>query len=286
MDEKELAGQLSDFLDDSPDWPLPVGLDAGTVETAARLAALPTLLPDADPVFGQRVWARLQAIETQAESSQRKLAWSWPGGFNLRWLAPVAALLLVIVLVLPGPRQALGNWMARFSLGSVDVAVAPEETVRPALAATEMAFDTLAAAEERSGFELRAPSFLPHGYRLTGVDMVTYGALPLSLQPLYVESRYEPDYPAGDVGFYAVLRQFNGRLPSGDSPSRIEFQSQDVHSVNEIVIGEGLPAVMLEVGPPSQVLRQLVWQHDGVTLELWSQVLTQEEMLRIAESLQ
>lgn len=249
----------------------------GWQAVASRLAALPELLPAPDAAFERRVWRQIQSVE-QAGQAMHSARWS------LRWLAPAAVLLLLVVLVLPGPRAAVGNWMARFRLGQVDVVVAPEVTVRPALAARPQSFADLAAAQQATDFPLLAPGYLPAGYQPATVTSVAYDQLPAWLQPLYVEASYRPlDAPAGPI--YALLRQYNAQTAGNVSLDQIEFQSAEVRSSHEVVLDDGAVAVLLEFRTGDPALKELIWQHDGMTFELRSQVLSNEELVRIAQSL-
>lgn len=283
---QELDQWLQHPQPDGADRPAGVGEpDGALLATVERLAGLSSLLPAPDPVFEQRVWARVRAVETTADRRGRpapRLGW--------RWLAPAAALLLVILLVLPGPRQALGNWMARFRVGAVEVAVEPEETVRPQLAGSSQVYASLAEAEAAAGFALLKPAYLPTGYSLHTVETISFAGLPLWMQPLYVEADYRPAGARPDVDYYAVLRQFNTGRPGQIRVGQIEFQSEAVQNAVAVTLPNGLPAVLVEFdsdqGRDDVLLRQLIWEQDNMTLELWSQVLPVEEMLHIAASLQ
>ena len=46
----------------------------------------------------------------------------------------------------------------------------------------------------------------------------------------------------------------------------------------------GAPAVLLEFRHSDPPLRELIWEHDGMTLELWSATLSEDEIVRVAES--
>lgn len=268
-------------------------VDSTLLAAAERLAALPSLLTAPDPAFEQRVWARVRAVETAANRRGRpmpRMGWPLIRIEGWRWLAPAAALLLVILLVLPSPRQVLGNWMARFRVGAVEVAVAPEETVRPQLAGHSQVYASLAEAEAAAGFSLLKPAYLPAGYRLHAVEAVSFDGLPLWMQPLYVEADYRPAGAHPDVGYYAALRQFNAGRPGEIRVGQIEFQSEAVRNAVDVSLASGLPAVLVEFdsdqGRNHVLLRQLIWEQENMTLELWSQVLPVAEMLRIASSVQ
>lgn len=261
--------------------------DSDLLAAAQRLAALPELLPPPDPQFEGRVWTRVRRAQTRRPERFGRLGWRPRPG--LRWLAPLAALLLAVIVLLPGPRQALGNWMAHFRIGGVQVAVVPEETVRPSLVATVQEFASLAQAERAAGLPLLQPGYLPPAYGVRSVQAVTYTALPAWMQPLYVEITYGPTGDDASRSTYALLREYNAGRPGQIKVGQIEFQSQTVHQAQELTLPNGLPAVLVELesgqGGEGVVFRQLVWQQGGRTVELWSETLPVEELVRIAGSL-
>jgi hypothetical protein len=203
-------------------------------------------------------------------------------------LAPVAALLLVALLVLPGPRQVLGNWMASFGLGAVEVVVAPEEIDRPPLALQSKRFDSLDAAAAAVDFTLLQPLHLPTDYDLVGFAVVYAEGLPENLRPLYVETAYRPSAAEPTIQSSAVFRQFNPARPQQAALTELEFQAEVVRNAQNTVLPNGLPAVLVEFeaadGGDTILLRQLIWEQEGRVLELWSEVLPVAEMLSIASS--
>ena len=271
-----------------PEWEL----DQDLLPVAARLAALPGLLPPPDAAFEQRVWARVRGAEQHAGGPgqgwrERLGGWRPVGG--LRVLAPLAAVLLLVVLVLPGPRQALGSWVARFRVGDLQVAVVTDAAPLPALAAHHERFATLEGAARASGMELREPSYLPAGYGLAGVEAVSYEGLPVWMQPLYVEATYRPADATSELTTYAVLRQFNSTRGRDIRVGQIEFTSESVRAAEDITLPNGHQAVLVafeaDEGSDDVRMRQLIWSQEDLTLELWSATLPVEEMLRIAASL-
>lgn len=272
----------------TPEWEL----DPGLLPVAARLAALPGLLPPPEPAFEQRVWAQVRTAERPVGGP----AWGWaerlwgrrPLG-GLRLLAPLAALLLLVVLVLPGPRQALSSWVARFRVGDLQVAVVSDATPLPSLAAQRERYATLAAAARASGMDLREPGYLPAGYTLAGVEAVSYQGLPVWMQPLYVEATYRPADARADLTTYAVLRQFNSTRGRDIRVGQIEFASESVRMAEDVTLANGHQAVLVafeaDEGSDDVRMRQLIWSQEDLTLELWSATLPVEEMLRVAASL-
>lgn len=297
MNERDAARQLSEYLDQLVSKPdsgggdpagrpaTAVVLDSGMGQAIARLSALPALLPAPDAAFEQRVWQRVRAVDQAGGQSKRlALGLPVPAGMRLRFLAPFAVLAVALLLLLPGPRAALGNWMARIRLGRVDLVLAPDPTPRSALVASSQDFASLGEAEHAAGFHVLAPAYLPAGYDLTAVQSVSYEQLPVWMQPLYVESTYRPERTRPEQ-VYALLRQFNARQAGGVQVGEIEYQSQDIRSTRALTLNHGAPAVLLEFRQSDPPLRELIWEHDGMTLELWSATLSDDELVRIAESL-
>lgn len=284
MNESQLSRLLSDYLEAPGQRTPPPLLDPGLVLAAQRLEALADLLPAPEAAFERRVWQRLQA--TEAKPARRPLL----QGLRLRWLAPAAFLFLLVLFAFPGPRQALGDWVASFQVGEVQVSVVTEATSRPALAAARQRFDGLKEAADATGFELLQPGYLPPGYAVSSVEAVTFDELPVWMRPLYIEVRYQPADARPEIGYYAVLREFNTASTNQSRVSEIQLLSESVHSVQDLQLAQGAAGVLIEFEPAQGddrvVIRELIWERDGLTFELWSQVLAPEEMVRIAESLQ
>jgi len=282
MNEKEQSRQFNAFLDAwtrdpgaAPDAPDGMG-DLAAI--ASKLFAVRDQLPQPTPAFEQRV--RRQMRQAQQSTRRPGILGSWPKP-RLRWLAPIAALILVVVLVLPGPRSALSNWMGSIELGSVEVVVSPDPAVRPALTDQHQRFDSLAAAAESTGMALLAPAYLPPGYASVGFEAVSFQELPVWMQPLFVESRFELD---SDADNYLLLRQYNASRSDQAQLGQVEFQSKDVNATRQLALHDGTPAVLLAIGQSDPPLQELIWQRDSATFELWSSALSPVEMQHVAES--
>lgn len=280
MNEKEQSRRFNAFLDAWPHVPgvtpdAPDGM-ADLVAIAGQIFAVRDQLPQPTVAFEQRVWRQVRQADQPAP---RTGIFDVLTGMRFRWLAPIAAVILLVVLVLPGPRTVLSNWMASFQLGSVDVVVSAEPTVRAALTDQHQVFDSLAAAEQSTGMALAAPDYLPAGYELAGAEAISFTELPVWMQPLFVESRYLFDDTA-----YLLLRQYNATQSGQSQLGELEYQSEDVDDVQQVTLNGETPAVLLVLGQSDQPLHELIWQQDGVTFELWSNALPADELQRVAES--
>lgn len=282
MNETEQSRRFNQYLDqwlaagappEAPD-----GM-ADLAATAGRLFALADQMPQPDAALQQRLRRQMRQTLPRRAGLGSALA-----GLRLRWLAPVAAVALLALLVLPGPRAALGNWMASFHLGGVEVVVAPEPTVRAALTDQQQAYPSLADAQRATGLALAAPGYLPAGYQPASVTAVSFQELPRWLQPLFVESRFEAGADA-PPGSYILLRQYNAARSDQARLGEVEYQSADVDEVQELTLAGDVPAVLLVLGQSDQPLHELIWQQDDVTFELWSNALPVDELRRVAESL-
>ena len=282
MDEKQEARQFNLFLDNlmqdvgaTPD--APDGM-ADLAAVAGQLMALSDQLPPPTAVFQQQVWRRVR----QAQQPAHRPWYDAFAGLRLRWLAPIAAVILVVVLALPGPRMALSNWMGSISVGTVDVVVEPDPAVRPALTDQHQAYDSLAMASQATGMRLLAPAYLPAGYEPAGIEAVSFEELPLWMQPLFVESRYELNKKRSDD--YVLLRQYNASRSGQAELGQVEYHSEDVSDTKQLALADGTPAVLLVLGQSDPPLHELIWQAGDVTFELWSNALTAEELQSVAES--
>lgn len=282
MNEQEQSRQFNAFLDAwaqspgaAPD--APEGM-ADLAAIAGQLFAVRDQLPQPTPAFQQRVGRQLRLAQRPA---RRAGVFGSRPGLRLRWLAPIAALILVVVLVLPGPRMALSNWMGSIELGSVAVVVSPDPPVRPALTDEHQLFDSLAAAAEATGMALATPAYLPPGYAPVRFETVSFEELPVWMQPLFVESRF---VSGSDADQYLLLRQYNASRSDQTQLDQVEFQSKDVNATRQLTLHDGTPAVLLAIGQSNPPLQELIWQRDEVTFELWSNALTAAELQRVAES--
>ena len=139
----------------------------------------------------------------------------------------------------------------------------------------------MAQAQQQVSFPIAQPQQLPPGYQLREVLSYTYPELPAWVpQPIFVELVY-----ADDRGGRVLLRVYSIPLGEEATISGLNLQAEDIQSVRDVEVNER-PGVLLTFGGsrPALALHEVVWEQDERILALSSQYLTQEDLLRIAES--
>lgn len=265
-----------------------VALEGELQAVVERLAALNRLFEPPDVALRQRVWTRMQRVQ------------STRGGWRRRpvartWAAIVLALVLVIVLlgVSPVGRLVIAEVMGAFRLERIEVRVTPRATAQPGVehqVTREEVLPDLAAAEELVGYELLTPASLPEGYELHAVKAVYYDDLPAWVpQPFYIDLDYRP--PGGDAHpYYLRLREYRVSFGGpGEGISALRFATGEVSMVEDVDL-DGQRAVLLHLPgaafPPAEMLLEVVWEQDGVVVELMSQELSAEELVAIARAVE
>jgi len=240
-----------------------------------------------------------RAVRQKLDPPQREPLWRL-------FLQPAAALALVALLglFLTGPgHQAMAELRAILHIGTVQVEVAPEGTTPPTTAVqayrgvVEQEVPSVEAARQMVSYPLLEPGYLPEGYQLRRVQAISLEEGPTWLrEPFFVEMYFAPDDASPDF-IYLSLRQSGVNPGPGWEISSLLFRSKDVENA-EMVTLDGKQAALLTLEgefkakptsprvrrPPA--LRELVWQEGSVMVELGTQVLETEELLRVARSLQ
>ena len=240
-------------------------------------------------------------LEEQPQEPRRPFFWQ----VSLR---PLAALALVafatvgFLLTTPG-HQALAALRAILQIGTVEVKVVPEGLVSPTpvlrtyAGLVEQEVADLEVARQMVNFPLREPEHLPPGYRLQRVTTISLEEGPIWLkEPFFVELYFAPDDASPEL-IYLKCRQSGVNPGEGWEVATFLFSSEEVKSVEQVDLN-GKPAALLviegEMGgqllspmsrrPPP--LRELLWQEESVMMELDTQVLNVEELVKVARSLQ
>jgi hypothetical protein len=167
-------------------------------------------------------------------------------------------------------------------LGQTRVEVTP--TLTPASEPVREPLRDLVAVELLIGRAPSLPKRLPDGYSLQEVAANSYPDLPAWVsQPLCVEFCY-----GGDPSSPCALRLREYRLLFRDfgGISGINVASGAVRDVEQVEV-QGTTAMRFILAPergqdrPTQII---VWERDGLLLELESEVIQADELLEIARS--
>ncbi len=285
-DERTRAKEVSvavDLLLRDPD-AAPVLPDPGSTEALAaarEMARLPALLGPPDAALVERIMqdARLPR-RSPRPVPMLKLAWAGAG---------LVAVLLVVMLLTPLGQSAVAGLRAVLDLGQTDVRVGPGYTP-PATSATTVEGGTavrqdltLEEAQSLVSFVIPQPAYLPPGFRLEGVSTYTYPNLSAWVpQPFFAELTYH-----NSQGEELLLRVYSITLGDAASISSLNLRAPPIAQVEDIEVN-GQPGALLRQEPDRSgaVGRELVWEQDDKILTLFSADLDEEDLLRIAASIQ
>ena len=253
--------------------------DAALLPAARQLARLPALLGPVDPCLEQRVMAHVRAGGKQMRRSPRLgLAWAMAG---------MAVVLLSAMLLTPMGQTALASFMSVFKLGRTEVHITPVDTTSTPLAtvaAQNKAIRqslTLAEAQAQVSFAIPQPTYVPPGYNLLEVASFSYPDLPAWVpQPFFVELVY------GDgQGHELALRVYPIALGDRANISRLNLEAAPIQDVQDVEVN-GQPGVLLKVGPDGSktVWQEVVWEQGTLILALSATHLSDQDLLRLAES--
>jgi hypothetical protein len=251
--------------------------DAGVLDTARRLARLPALLGPVDPALEQQILRRARA---QSAPRRPRVRVGWAA-------AAVAVLLLAAALLTPLGQTALAQFMAVFRLGRTEVRITPADTtLTPATASTVAVVERSLSLEDAAAlvaFPIPAPTYLPAGYRLQGVHAYTYPDLPAWVpQPFSLEVMFD-DGAGHDIS----LRLYPILLGEEASISHLNLEAAPIQDVREVDIA-GRPGVLMRLGsdPARATWQEVVWERDDLVLALSAGGLTEDDLLRMARSVQ
>jgi hypothetical protein len=262
----------------------PEGLDpdeAGVLATAQQLLRLPALLGPVPPVLEQQVMRQVRATGRPARGVPR---------LGLGWaVAGLVTVLLLVVLFTPLGQTAVAGFMAAFNLGRTEVTIQPVHTPST-LPATAMAGATavresleLEEAQGQVSYAIPQPAYLPSGYRLAGVNGYTYPDLPAWVpQPFFLELVYKDS--AGDE---LLLRVYSITLGDEGSISELNLQATSIQDARNVDVS-GQAGVLLQLGSDrtGAVWQEVVWEQGDLIVALSSGHLAEDELLRVARSVQ
>ncbi len=239
-----------------------------------RLRSLSQELPPVPESLRQRVRS-IVAAHAQQAASRPKTGWlRWR---SAAWGALAATLVLLSVfLVLPTGQQVLAQAM-RILLGQTEVALTP--TLPPPTRAMREPLPDLLAVELTMGRAPSLPRTLPEGYVLRELAAVSYPVLPEWIsQPFYVELAYGLE--EGTPGLW--LREYRLLFRDYGGIKGISAASKSVAHMEEVDVS-GVRGAMLTFSPEEET-HTLVWERDGLLLELKTDCLGEQELLEVARS--
>lgn len=244
---------------------------------AARLIRLPALLPSVDTALWRRVLGPRPDVATP--SPERA------GRPSVRALSLAAvALAAIFALVLTAPGQiALARLAAMFQLDSVQVGIntpsdAPSGVRELAAARIERPLASLELAQAVAPVDILALDSVSTEWSLTDITAVYYPDLPADV-PLNVVLTYE--LRAG--GTLDIVEYFV-RLGDNLTVDALTREDDVSTSARQIPLN-GRTAVLIESGAPTH-LYTLMWQQDGLLIELDAQDVTLQDLTLLAQSLQ
>jgi hypothetical protein len=234
-----------------------------------------------------RIVARLPPVPAELEGRVQAIVGSRPVYVGRAWrpavLGALAAALvfLAIWFVAPGGQQAWAQMM-HVLLGQTRVELTPTLEASQARAVREPLRD-LVAVELLIGRAPSLPKALPQGYALQEIDAVSYPDLPSWIsQPFYVELCYGPEGVPPELR----LRQYRLLFKEFGGISSLKVASDAVAGYEQVDLG-GATGMLLTLAPDRGALhemRTVLWERDGLLLELEADTLSREELLDIARS--
>jgi hypothetical protein len=260
--------------------PVGHGAAAEEYEIARRLGRMVERLPPIPVELERRVGALVRA---RAVDKPRR-RWERRGWQPAVWsAAATAAVLIALWVVLPLVSPGGGVWaqLRAVLLGQSRVEVTP--TLEAGSPPVREPLRDLVAAELLIGRAPSLPKVLPDGYGLQEVTAISYPELPAWIsQPLAVELCY------GDVSTPCALRLRQYRLLFRDSGgiSGVKVASGAVRDAEQVDV-QGVTGMRFALDTkagqraPTQTI---VWERDGLLLELESETLEPDELLEIARS--
>lgn len=190
--------------------------------------------------------------------------------------ASTAIILLALWMVVPSGQQ-VGAQVWRVLLGQTEVELTP--TLQTPTRAEREPLRDLVSAELAMGRAPSLPRMLPEGYALIEIAAVTYPDLPSWIsQPFYVEFGYGPE--GKTPGLW--LREYRLLFRDYGGISAIEVATESTSQRQEVDIA-GVPGALLHFDNAREVIT-VIWERDGLLLELETDCLEQEDLLAVARS--
>ena len=186
------------------------------------------------------------------------------------------AVFLVVWIVAPSGQQVWAGMLRALQLGQTRVELTP--TIDAPTRAVREELRDLFAVELQMGRAPCVPKTLPEGYELLEIVAVSYPDLPSWIsQPFFIELGY------GERGASPGLRLREYRLLFREYGGITSFQPVSELVANfEVVDVSGVSGTLLTFSEGSAVYT-VIWERDGLLLELETDRLSKEELLRVAQ---
>jgi hypothetical protein len=301
-----LAGQA--LSEKSEDGRLPDARPSIELAVAQRLHEMVALFPPVPADLERRVQESVRSRPVR-----RRLKFGWrlaPAALSALVTALVFLVVLFVVPGLSGGQRSWANFVELF-LGQTRIVMTPtlRASATPALQGDGTVRLTPAAGDAQDGLgapqrellhdlvaaELligRAPSVpkdLPQGYDLLEIAAVSYPDLPPWIsQPFYVELCYGTGH--GSAASDLRLRQYRLLFRELGGISGVQVASDAVKDMEQVDI-KGATGMLLtfdaqgDSAPGAiQPTYTVLWERDGLLLELETDTLSQERLLQVARS--
>lgn len=234
--------------------------------------------------------ARFPPVPAELDRKVRDIVHSRPIYVNRSWQPAVlsalatALVFLVVWFVVPngpGPQRSWAQVMDVF-LGQTRVELTPTIEVGQVHTVREPLRD-LVAAEMLIGRAPSVPRVLPDQYELLEVAAVSYPDLPSWVsQPFYVELCYGAEGTLPDL----YLREYRLLFKEFGGLGNVQVASGDVVDLEQVDVG-GATGMLLTLDPDRETIGTMytvLWERDGLLLELKTDRLTRQELLDVAYS--
>jgi hypothetical protein len=275
MQEREVARELSQEIDRVLSTEAPGAVDGASstfareLAVARRLHAWSERLPPV-PVGLQR---RVQQIVQAPPGARRPRTWR-----SATWGALAATMVfLVIWMVVPSGQQVWAGMLQALKLRQTSVELTA--TIEPPTRAVREPVRDLVAAELLMGRAPSLPRVLPEGYELIEIVAVSYPDLPAWIsQPFFIELGY------GSVGDSPglCLREYRLLFREYGGISAFQPSSEAVASFEAVGVS-GVSGTLLTFAG-GDAMYTVIWERDGLLLELETDELEKAELLEIAQT--
>lgn len=258
---------------------------AKELNVARHLGQMVARLPAVPVELERRVGALIcsQPVRGQRRGARRA---GWKRWQPALWSALATAIVLVAIwFLLPGlgPTDGRSVWaeMRAVLLGQTRIEVTP--TLARAAEPVREPLRDLVAAELLIGRAPSLPKTLPDPYVLQEVTAISYPDLPAWIsQPLCVELCYgEPGEPCT-----LRLRQYRLLFRDFGGISGVKVAGNAVRDVEQVEL-QGTTGMLFTLASErgeGQSTQTVVWERDGLLLELESDQIGPEQLLEIARS--